>query len=91
MTYLIAALQTVGPGIREGVLTVLQSPQPPPPESTLTALLNDVTDDLRRGPDPFASSAVPQVAVGSIRKTGWSAGSGNICMESRQLQVIVLA
>jgi LuxR family maltose regulon positive regulatory protein len=43
LTYLIAALQTVGPGIGEGVLTVLQSPQPPPPESTLTALLNDVT------------------------------------------------
>jgi len=43
LTYLIAALQTVAPGIGEGVLTVLQSPQPPPPESTLTALLNDVT------------------------------------------------
>ena len=42
LTYLIAALQTVAPGIGEGVLTVLQSPQPPPPESTLTALLNDV-------------------------------------------------
>ncbi len=43
LTYLIAALQTVAPGIGEGELTVLQSPQPPPPESTLTALLNDVT------------------------------------------------
>lgn len=43
LTYLIAALQTVAPGIGEGVLTVLGSPQPPPPESTLTALLNDVT------------------------------------------------
>jgi LuxR family transcriptional regulator, maltose regulon positive regulatory protein len=43
LTYLIAALQTVAPGIGDGVLTVLQSPQPPPPESTLTALLNDVT------------------------------------------------
>ena len=43
LTYLIAALQTVAPGIGEGVLTVLQSPQPPPLESTLTALLNDVT------------------------------------------------
>ncbi|MDR3470538.1 MAG: LuxR C-terminal-related transcriptional regulator [Devosia sp.] len=42
LTYLIAALQTVAPGIGEGVLTVLQAPQPPPPESTLTALLNDV-------------------------------------------------
>ena len=43
LTYLIAALQTVAPGIGEGVLTVLQSPQPPPLEATLTALLNDVT------------------------------------------------
>ncbi|HEX7612732.1 MAG TPA: hypothetical protein VF371_08145, partial [Candidatus Limnocylindrales bacterium] len=43
LTYLIAALQTVAPGIGEGLLTVLGSPQPPPLESTLTALLNDVT------------------------------------------------
>ena len=42
LTYLVAALQTVAPGIGQGVLAVLQSPQPPPPESTLTALLNDV-------------------------------------------------
>ena len=43
LAYLIAALQTVAPGFGEGVLTVLQSPQPPPPESTLTALLNELT------------------------------------------------
>jgi LuxR family transcriptional regulator, maltose regulon positive regulatory protein len=43
LTYLIAAVQTVAPGIGDGVLTALRSPQPPPPESTLTALLNDVT------------------------------------------------
>ena len=43
LTYLIAALQTVVPGIGEGVVTVLQSPQPPPLESTLTALLNELT------------------------------------------------
>jgi LuxR family transcriptional regulator, maltose regulon positive regulatory protein len=42
LTYLVAALQTVAPGIGDGLLAVLQSPQPPPPESTLTALLNDV-------------------------------------------------
>src|SRR5438128_4910099 len=29
--------------IGEGVLSALQSPQPPPPESILTALLNDLT------------------------------------------------
>jgi ATP/maltotriose-dependent transcriptional regulator MalT len=44
LTYLVAALQTVAPGIGDGVLTVLQSPQAPPPtEATLTALLNDIT------------------------------------------------
>jgi len=43
LAYLIAALQTVAPGVGDGVLTVLQSPQPPPLESTLTALLNDIT------------------------------------------------
>jgi len=43
LTYLIAALQTVAAGIGNGVLALLQSPQPPPLESTLTALLNDVT------------------------------------------------
>lgn len=42
LAYLIAALQTAAPGIGAGVLTVLQSPQPPPLESTLTALLNDI-------------------------------------------------
>ena len=43
LTYLIAALQTVAPGIGEGISTVLQSPEPSPLESTLTALLNDIT------------------------------------------------
>jgi LuxR family maltose regulon positive regulatory protein len=43
LTYLVAALQTVASGIGEGILTVLQSPEHPPPESTLTALLNDVS------------------------------------------------
>ncbi len=43
LTYLIAALRTVGPNIGEGVLGILQSPQPPPPETILTALLNEVT------------------------------------------------
>src|SRR5689334_9146944 len=43
LTYLVAALQTLAPTIGEEVLTLLQSPQPPPPESILTALLNDLT------------------------------------------------
>ena len=49
LTYLIAALQTVASGIGESILGVLQSPQPPPPESILTALLNEISAI----PDPF--------------------------------------
>ena len=42
LAYFVAALQTIAPDIGEGVLGVLQSPQPPPIESILTALLNDI-------------------------------------------------
>ncbi len=48
-TYVIAALQTVAPGIGESALTLLQAPQPPPIETVLTALLNDlgaITGDI---------------------------------------------
>jgi LuxR family transcriptional regulator, maltose regulon positive regulatory protein len=43
LAYLVAALQTIAPTIGEGVLGVLHSPQPPPPEAILTALLNEIT------------------------------------------------
>ena len=51
LAYFIAALQTlalsevegIAPNIGEGVLAVLQSPQRPPTESILTALLNEIT------------------------------------------------
>jgi len=58
LTYLVAALQTlalphrdatqsggegIAPNIGAGVLAALQSPQPPPTESILTALLNEIT------------------------------------------------
>jgi len=42
LTYLVTALQTIAPNIGQGVLGALQSPQPPPIEATLTALLNDI-------------------------------------------------
>jgi LuxR family maltose regulon positive regulatory protein len=47
--YVIAALQTVAPGVGESALTLLQAPQPPPVETVLTALLNDlgtITGDI---------------------------------------------
>ncbi len=43
LTYLVAALRTIAPDIGVGVLGALQSPQPPPTESILTALLNEIT------------------------------------------------
>jgi len=42
LTYLITALQTIAANIGEGALGVLQSPQPPPIESILTALINEI-------------------------------------------------
>src|ERR671917_34677 len=49
LAYLVAALQTIAPNIAEGVLGMLQSPQPPPTEAVLTTLLNEtatIEDDL---------------------------------------------
>ncbi|MBE2223618.1 MAG: LuxR family transcriptional regulator [Anaerolineae bacterium] len=43
LTYFVAALQTLVPDLGEGVLAVLQSPQPPPTEAILTVLLNEIT------------------------------------------------
>ena len=43
LSYLLTALQTIAPNIAEGVLGALGSPQPPPTESILTALLNEIT------------------------------------------------
>ncbi|MGH8630565.1 MAG: hypothetical protein ACREU7_07350, partial [Burkholderiales bacterium] len=41
-TYFIAALQTLNPSLGADALALLQSPQPPPLESILTLLLNDL-------------------------------------------------
>jgi LuxR family transcriptional regulator, maltose regulon positive regulatory protein len=42
-SYLIAALQTVEPGIGASAISLLESPQPPPIEAVLTLLLNELT------------------------------------------------
>lgn len=42
LAYLIAALQTIAENVGEGMLSVLQSPQPLPTETTLTTLLNEI-------------------------------------------------
>lgn len=43
LMYLVAALQTYAPYIGNEILPLLQSSQPPPTESLLTALLNEIT------------------------------------------------
>ena len=40
--YVIAALRTVASGVGESALTLLDAPQPPPIETVLTTLLNDL-------------------------------------------------
>ncbi len=42
LAYLIAALQMIMPAVGKGILDILQSPQPPPPEVILPTLLNDL-------------------------------------------------
>jgi LuxR family maltose regulon positive regulatory protein len=49
-TYFVAALQTVRADIGEVALVTFQSPQPPPIESILTAVLNQIAEV----PNPFA-------------------------------------
>jgi DNA-binding SARP family transcriptional activator len=41
-TYVIAALRTAAPGVGESALALLQARQPPPIETVLTVLLNDL-------------------------------------------------
>jgi LuxR family maltose regulon positive regulatory protein len=42
LAYLVTALQSIAANIGQGVLTVLQAPQPPPIDSVLTILLNEI-------------------------------------------------
>ncbi|MAT97051.1 MAG: LuxR family transcriptional regulator [Anaerolineaceae bacterium] len=49
LAYLVAALQKIAPEIGSSVLPGLQSPQPPPTDSVLTTLLNDIA----AWPEPF--------------------------------------
>jgi LuxR family maltose regulon positive regulatory protein len=48
LSYFIAALQTVEASLAKGALVALQSPQPPPAEAILTALINEVAASPHR-------------------------------------------
>ena len=50
LTYLVAALQKTDPVIGQAAQAMMQAPQPPPPESLLTTLINDIAAT----PHPFA-------------------------------------
>lgn len=51
LIYLVAALRSVAPQLGASVLAGLQAPQPPPTESILTALRNEITT-MAAGPAP---------------------------------------
>jgi LuxR family maltose regulon positive regulatory protein len=51
LSYVVAALQTIDAGIGESVSASLRSPQPPPLESLLANLINDIAS---AGPEEFA-------------------------------------
>ncbi len=43
-TYFISALQTIYPDLGQSLTAMIQSPQPPPVESFLTSLINEITE-----------------------------------------------
>jgi LuxR family maltose regulon positive regulatory protein len=66
-TYLIAALQTVAPGIGAGAISRLREPQPPPIETVLATLLNElaaVPNDIVLVLDDYHAIDAPDVQVG---------------------------
>ena len=63
-TYVIAALRTVASEVGESALTLLQAPRPPPIETVLTALLNDLgatADDIVLVLDDYHVIDAPEV------------------------------
>ena len=68
-TYLVAALQTVAPGVGASALSLLQAPQPPPIETVLTTLLNE----LERGAERRRAGArrLPRDRRARRSRTGW--------------------
>ena len=66
-TYVIAALRTVASEVGESALTLLQAPRPPPIETVLTALLNDLgatADDIVLVLDDYHVIDAPEVQDG---------------------------
>jgi LuxR family maltose regulon positive regulatory protein len=67
--YLIAALQTVVPGVGAGALSLLQGPQPPPIETILATLLNElnaVPKDIVLVLDDYHEVDTPDIQGGVV-------------------------
>jgi LuxR family maltose regulon positive regulatory protein len=66
-TYVIAALQTVAPEVGAAALSLLQAPQPPPIETVLAMLLNElsaVSNDIVLVLDDYHVVAAPDTQAG---------------------------
>ena len=66
-TYLITALQTVAPGVGASALSLLQAPQPPPIETVLATLLNElgvVPNDIVLVLDDYHVVDAPDIQIG---------------------------
>jgi LuxR family maltose regulon positive regulatory protein len=66
-TYVIAALQTVAPGVGAAALSLLQAPRPPPIETLLAPLLNELSagsNDIVLVLDDYHVVDGPDVQVG---------------------------
>ncbi|MGZ8481486.1 MAG: helix-turn-helix transcriptional regulator, partial [Candidatus Limnocylindria bacterium] len=66
-TYLITALRTVAPGVGASALALLQRPQPPPIETVLATLLNElrvVPNDIVLLLDDYHVVDAPDIQVG---------------------------
>jgi len=66
-TYLVGALQTVSPGLGVSTLSMLQGPQPPPIETALAPLLNElgsVSGDIVLVLDDYHAIEAPDIHAG---------------------------
>jgi len=61
LTHLVAAMRPVNQSLGEATLSLLQAPQPPPPEAVIGALINDIaTLPARRPSRVSAPSALAE-------------------------------
>ena len=68
-TYLVAALETAAPGVGAGTLPLLQETHPPPIETILTTLLNDLdttASDVVLVLDDYHVIDSPEVQIGMV-------------------------